>query len=267
VIDLHCHVLPGLDDGPSNLEFSLAMARAAVEAGTQILVATPHVRRDYPVEPEEIEGCVAELNDALRESRIPLEILAGAEVSLAKAAELGDPDLGRLCLGDGPYLLVESPYTRDDQDIEGILGDLQRRGFRTVLAHPERSRVFQTDEHRLARLVDEGALTSITASSLWGLFGTAIQRFSLRLMDRGLVHDVASDAHDHLHRPPDLLRGFRAAEREMPGISEHATWFTIAAPVAILAGRPIPEQPKLPPLRAGGSLWRRLTGRSRSASA
>jgi protein-tyrosine phosphatase len=262
VIDLHCHVLPGLDDGPSNLEFSLAMARAAVDAGIQIIVATPHVRRDYPVEPDEIEERVEELNAALEEEGVPLEVRTGAEVSLSKAAELDDDVLRRIALGGTDYLLVESPYTRVDQDIEGVLRDLRGRGFRPVLAHPERSRAFQTDTRRLTRLVSEGALCSVTSSSLWGLFGTSVRRFSLRLMERGLVHDVASDAHDHLHRPPDLLRGFRAAEADMPGICDHATWFTVAAPVAILAGKPLPEQPKLPPVRQAASLWRRISGRA-----
>jgi protein-tyrosine phosphatase len=261
VIDLHCHILPGLDDGPVNFDFSVAMARKAEEAGINIMVATPHVRSDYPTEPEGIAAAVAELNDALANEELELLVLAGAEVSLQKSAELDDGTLTTLCLGSGDYLLVESPYRSIDIDLEGIVWDLQARGFKPVLAHPERCPIFQRDPDRLARLVNGGVLCSITAASLAGRFGTTVRRFSLELMYDGLVHDVASDAHDHLHRPPDLLTGFESAEADIPGIRGQASWFTVTAPVAIVTGRdslpPRPDPPPRPPM----SRWRRLVDR------
>ena len=98
--------------------------------------------------------------------------------------------------------------------------DVQARGFKPLLAHPERCPIFQHDPDRLQRLVNSGVLCSITAASMAGGFGTTVRRFTLELLHDGLVHDVASDAHDHLHRPPDLLAGFESAETEIPGIVE-----------------------------------------------
>jgi protein-tyrosine phosphatase len=260
VIDLHCHILPAIDDGPVNLDFSVAMARAAEEAGIVVMVATPHVRSDHPNEPAAIDAAVRELNSALAVEDVELRVIAGAEVSLQKAAELSDDTLSALCLGSGDCLLVESPYRSIDIDLEGILWDVQARGFRPLLAHPERCPIFQRDPTRLARLVNGGVLCSITAASLGGRFGTTVRKFSLELLYDGLVHDVASDAHDHLHRPPDIMTGFESAEADVPGIRGQATWFTVTAPVAMLTGKPLPPPPDPPP-RPPVKRWRRLVER------
>jgi protein-tyrosine phosphatase len=260
VIDLHCHILPGLDDGPVNFDFSVAMARAAAENGIQVMVATPHIRSDYDVDPSALDGLVTRVNEAVEEDGTQLLVLPGGEVSLQKATELDDDVLRSLCLGSSDYLLLESPYKATDTDIEGIIREVQGRGFKPMLAHPERCPIFQHDPDRLQRLVNMGALCSITAASLAGGFGSTVRRFTLELMHDGLVHDVASDAHDHLHRPPDLLAGFESAEGEIPGITAQAPWFTVTAPVAILAGRPLPARPDPPP-RPPTSRWRRLVNR------
>ncbi len=260
MIDLHCHILPGLDDGPVNFDFSVAMARSAAEAGIQVMVATPHIRADYDVDPDALEDMVSRLNEAVEGEGVQLLVLAGGEVSLQKASELDDEVLRKVCLGDSDYLLVESPYRSSDIDIEGILRDVQSRGFKPLLAHPERCPIFQHDPDRLQRLVNSGVLCSITAASMAGGFGTTVRRFTLEILHDGLVHDVASDAHDHLHRPPDLLAGFESAEAEIPGICDQASWFTVTSPVAILAGRSLPPRPDPPP-RPPTSRWRRLTSR------
>jgi len=261
VIDLHCHILPALDDGPANVDFSIAMARAAVEAGIHVTVATPHVRSDHPTAPDSIADGVAELNRALTDADIELTVLPGAEVSFGKASKLDDATLAELCLGSGNYLLVESPYRSIEVDIEGILRDLQSRGFSPVLAHPERCPIFQKDPTRLTRLVNGGTLCSITAASLSGGFGTTVRRFAIHLLSDGLVHNVASDAHDHLHRRPDIASGFDAVEAEVPGIRSQASWFTVTAPVAIVTGRDsLPPRPDPPP-RAPVKRWRRLVER------
>jgi protein-tyrosine phosphatase len=261
VIDLHCHILPSLDDGPANVDFSVAMARVAVEAGIHVTVATPHVRTDHPNGPQAIAARVAELNKALVAADVELTVLAGAEVSLGKAAKLDDATLEELCLGSGNYLLVECPYRSIDVDIEGILRDLQSRGFVSVLAHPERCPIFQRDPARLARLVNGGALCSITAASLSGGFGGTVRRFAVDLLYDGLVHNVASDAHDHLYRRPDIESSFDYVESDVPGIRAQASWFTVTAPVAIVTGReslpPRPDPPPRPPVKR----WRRLVER------
>jgi protein-tyrosine phosphatase len=262
VIDLHCHILPGLDDGPSNLDFSLSMARVAVQAGTQMIVATPHIRADFNVDPNEIEPRVDLFNDRLQRERLPLRVLPGAEIGWANAEELDDVQLARLSLGTGKRVLLESPYGRKPVDLESIIAGLAGRGFQAVLAHPERCPLFQRDIERLAAIVAGGALCSITAGSMSGRFGETVRRFTIELLRRGLVHDVASDSHDHLHRPPGLTSGFAAVEEEIPGISKHAAWFTVTSPVAILAGNPLPARPELEPAPKQGGM-RRLLGRRR----
>jgi protein-tyrosine phosphatase len=263
VIDIHCHILPGLDDGPANLDFSLAMARAAVDAGTQMIVATPHIRADFDVDPTEIEPRVDLFNDRLQRERLPLRVLPGAEIGWATARELDDSMLAKLSMGSGGRVLLESPYGRKPVDLETIIGDLSERGFPVVLAHPERCPLFQRDIDRLAKLVDEGVFCSITSGSMGGGFGDTVREFTVELLRRGLVHDVASDAHDHLHRPPDLVGGFAGVEPELPGIGEHAAWFTVPAPVAILAGNDLPPRPSVEEATAKPGGIRRLLGRSR----
>ena len=261
MIDLHCHILPGLDDGPSNLDFSLAMAREAVKTGTQLIVATPHIRADFDVDPNEIEPRVDLFNDRLQRERLPLRVLPGAEIGWAGAGDLGDTQLARLSLGSGKRVLLESPYGRKAVDLEGIIAGLSERGFEAVLAHPERCPLFQRDIGRLKKIVEGGTMCSITAGSMSGRFGTTVRAFTVEMLREGLVHDVASDAHDHIHRPPGLLTGFDGLKEEIPGIDQHAAWYTVTSPVAILAGNPLPEAPQLDAPKPAGV--RRLFRRAR----
>jgi protein-tyrosine phosphatase len=262
VIDLHCHILPGLDDGPANLDFSLSMARAAVEAGTQLIVATPHIRADFDVDPAEIEPRVDLFNDRLQRERLPLRVLPGAEIGWASASDLDDAQLARLSLGSGRRILLESPYGKRPVDLEGIVAGLADRGFQVVLAHPERCPLFQRDPERLRKLVAGGALCSITAGSMQGSFGDTVRTFTIEMLRGGLVHDVASDAHDHIHRPPALVDGFEDMKVDLPGIERHAPWYTVTSPVAILAGNPIPAAPVLS--GSAPSRIKRLLGRTSS---
>ena len=143
--------------------------------------------------------------------------------------------------------------------MERAVATVQDAGLTPVLAHPERSSMFLNDPDRLERLVARGVLCSITAASMEGGFGDRMRRFAIQLLTNGLVHDVASDAHDHVHRPPDLGTGFERLEPELPGIEEYRAWFTVTAPVALLAGRPVPPTPELVPAQV--PRWRRVIGR------
>jgi protein-tyrosine phosphatase len=244
VIDLHCHVLPGIDDGPATIEGSLALVRAAVAGGTRVLVATPHVNWRYRNESATIARLVAELNELLSREGVltasgtALEVRAGAEVALTAIAELEEGELERLTLGGGRWLLVEPPFAVVAPNLDTMLLELRERGQRIVLAHPERCPAFRRDPAMLGRLVRAGMLTSVTAGSLGGHFGDEARRFALALAHEGLLHNVASDAHDDVQRRPEI-----AVELARVGLGPLAQWLTVDVPAAILDGGEIPSRP------------------------
>lgn len=251
-IDLHAHLLPGVDDGPESVEAALELAYAAATSGTAHIVATPHVNADRFIAPDAIAPAVADLSDRIAEAGIDLRVHAGAEVALPRLQDLDDEALALLRLGDGPYLLLESPFAVHAGDFEAAVGDAQARGHRVLLAHPERCPTFQREPGRLAALVDRGVLVQVTAGVLRGAFGSRTREFAHRLLGDGLVHVLASDAHDTVRRPPGLGDALAHAERAVPGISGREAWLTEEVPAAILAGDPVPEAPPLAPARSAG---------------
>ncbi len=240
MIDLHCHVLPGIDDGPATIDGSLALARAASAAGTRTLIATPHISARYPNDPATIARLVAELNERLVAEAIAIDVRPGAEIALTSALDMEPEQLAELGLGGGPWLLIEPPYA-PAAGVDSLVLDILRQGHRVVLAHPERCPAFHRDRAVLESLVRAGILTSVTAGSLVGRFGGHVRRFALALVRDGLVHNVASDAHDCSGRAPGI-----AAELSRAGLQPLAAWLTCEVPVAILAGGG-----RIPPLPAG----------------
>ncbi|HZQ89803.1 MAG TPA: CpsB/CapC family capsule biosynthesis tyrosine phosphatase [Gaiellaceae bacterium] len=240
MIDLHSHVLPGIDDGVRSIDESLELLRAAHEDGIERIAATPHVRGDYPTTPREMERRLAEVCGAAREAAIPVDVLAGGELDLAFAARLDDDDLCRFGLGGNPsLLLLEFPYLGWPLQLPEIVFDLQLRGFRIVLAHPERNADVQLDPERLRPLVDGGVVVQLTAASLDGRLGGAPRAAARRLLDARLAHLVASDAH-----APDVRSvGLRDAGAAA-GDHALARWLTEDVPEALLAGLPLPARPE-----------------------
>jgi protein-tyrosine phosphatase len=251
VIDLHSHVLPGIDDGPETIEGALALARAAVAAGTRTIVATPHVSWRYPNTAEVILPLAQQLRERLAAEGLDLELRSGAEIAMTRIGEVPPEELPRLSLGGGPWLLIEPPFAPVASGIEKTLKELQRRGHRILLAHPERCPTFHRDPRLLESLVAAGVLTSLTAGSLVGAFGETVRRFALALVQQELVHNVASDTHDDLHRSPGI-----SAEIERAGLEPLAEWLTDAVPAAILAGaETIPPRPQVELQEATGRRW------------
>lgn len=250
MIDLHCHVLAGIDDGPATFEESLTLARASASAGTRTLVATPHVSWEYRNRAATIARLVGELNRRLRGEGVALEIRPGAEIAMTRLGDIDADELSRLTLAGGRWLLVEPPFTLVASGLELVIADLQERGYRVVLAHPERCPALHRDRSMLERLIESGVLGSLTAGSLDGKFGAEVRRFSLELVRDRLVHNVASDAHDHSHRPPTIV-----GEIERAGLGALAEWFTEAVPAAILAGGVIPPRPEVETLARRGMRW------------
>ncbi|MGB9790958.1 MAG: tyrosine-protein phosphatase [Thermacetogeniaceae bacterium] len=199
MIDIHNHILPGLDDGPETVEESLEMAEALVRAGFTAVVATPHVLPGlYENTREAILDAVASLRRMLASEKIPLEVYPGSECRIAlelpESLERGE----LVTLGDsGKYLLVEFPMHELPPYALDTLFRLQLGGVRPVIAHPERHSFFRESPRLLADIVERGALVQVTAGALTGLFGPAEQRAVCRWLREGLVHFVASDAHSN----------------------------------------------------------------------
>jgi protein-tyrosine phosphatase len=238
MIDLHCHVLPGIDDGPETMEESVALARTAASLGTRVIVATPHVSRRYPNDVETILRLTDELNARLAREGVDLAVKPGAEIAITRIADIPPSDLSRLGLGGGQWLLVEPPFLPIATGVDRMVLDLLRRGQRIVLAHPERCPAFQREPPILGALVRAGALTSITAGSLVGRFGERVQRFALTLVREGLAHNVASDAHDCARRPPSVV-----AELQQAGLAPLTDWLASEVPRAIISSSEIPSRP------------------------
>jgi protein-tyrosine phosphatase len=243
VIDLHTHVLPGLDDGPATLEGSVAVAEHAALGGTRVLVATPHLRADHPaVRPDELGDRAAALDAHLRERGTPVRVLPGAEVDLQAGEGLDDAALAQATLGGrGSDLLLESPYGELPDRFEERVGALRARGPRIVLAHPERTPAFRDDPARLDRLIAAGVLLQVTSLAV-GARGPS-GALAARLLREGRVHALASDAHAIDQRPPDLAAMRRRAVAAFPGMEDEIEWLVTAAPRAILDGVPLPERP------------------------
>ena len=236
MIDLHSHLLPGIDDGAADIAASVAMGRAAVGGGVDQIVATPHVSGTYQNDPRTFSERVAAVQAALDAAGVDLRVHTGAEISHSMVNEIGDEALRACALGDGDYLLLEPPYTGPAPFIERMVADLQQKGFKVLIAHPERIGAFQRDVRVLEALVGLGCLTSVTAGSVAGQFGGAVKRFSGELFARGLVYNLASDAHDADWRSPALRPALEKACAVLPGLEESLSYLTIDVPAAVLAG-------------------------------
>ena len=251
LVDLHCHVLPGIDDGPPGVEESVAFARRLADDGVRVAAATPHVRDDHPgVVPTELAGRCEELNRRLEQDGIELTVVPGGEWDLVRGIEASDEDLRLASYAQrGTDLLVETPYAPLASTFESLLFDLQLKGYRLLLAHPERNPTLREDLDRLANLVRRGALVQVTAQSLvTPPSKSRSARAARRMLEKGLCHVISSDGHGaNIERDP-LSDGVAAAAKL---IGERAEWMATEAPAAILGGRELPEGPPARPRRRG----------------
>lgn len=243
-------MLPGIDDGPETIAGSLELTRATVAAGVHTVLATPHVSWRYPNDAASIAVALETLRARVKQEGIDVELLAGAEVAMTQLEEIPSPELARLGLGGGRWLLLEPPFSPVAPGLERFVRDVQLTGMNVLLAHPERCPAFHRDPDSLRALVADGALSSLTAGSLVGRFGGTVRRFAVSLLRDGLAHNVASDAHDVAGRAPGIR-----AELAQAGFAELTGWLTEDVPAAILADAEIPSRPA--GARPGGSPMRR----------
>jgi protein-tyrosine phosphatase len=259
LLDLHAHILPGIDDGPVDEQETIEMARAALAAGITTLAATSHIDHNYLVDPAGIPGRVAAVRALLADHGIGLDLVGGGEVALVRLLELDDEDLRHVRLGSGTHLLIEPPFASPVPSLERLVADLRERGHEVLIAHPERC-VSTADPERAQALVEQGVALQVTAASLLGKFGGTVRATAIEFLARGIVDVVASDAHGAASRSMDLAAAIASVEPDLPGISEQCPHLTQAAPAAILAGEPLPPRPPAPERRRGGLLRRLRRG-------
>jgi len=206
LIDLHCHILPGVDDGAGSLEEALEMARRAVADGIGVMAATPHLPIPGGALPTAVETgrAVGRLQAHLDQAAIPLRLVCGAEVHLTPAAVRRAVAGELTTLNESRYLLVDFPAMSPPAGLLQALRKLRRAGLVPVIAHPERYLWIQADGTRLEAMVAMGCLAQVTAMSITGHFGYGAMRCAHELLARRLVHVVASDGHNPTGRPPKL---------------------------------------------------------------
>jgi protein-tyrosine phosphatase len=234
MIDLHSHILAGLDDGARTVDESREMARVAVAEGVTVVAATPHVREDFPTSAAAMEKAVRKLNRELAE----LEILPGGEVDLEWLTTMPEDERRRFTIAQtGRYLLVEVPLVGWPLSLDAQMFALRSSGVTPILAHPERNSEVQANPTLIERLVRSGACVQVTAASLDGRLGRRASQACRRLLDLGLVHVLASDAH-----APDIRRGGLAQGVAALRDDGLARYLTLDVPAAIVAGEPVPPR-------------------------
>jgi protein-tyrosine phosphatase len=220
MIDIHCHILPGLDDGARSWEEAIRMAVLAAQDGIEKVVASPHLFKDRFHDMEvfndkaAILAKIQEFKKKLNQEEIPLEILPGCDIHLClRALDLLENDQIFTINDTRSYILLELPEMSFPPGMENICFQLKSRGITPVITHPERHFIIREMPEKLKRLVDLGCLVQITASSVLGGFGRTVARFTRDLLKKGYVHVIASDAHNTSTRPPALRRAVEEAAR------------------------------------------------------
>lgn len=220
MIDLHCHILPGIDDGAADLSVSLAMARAFLEDGVSVVACTPHILPGiYHNSGPQIRQAAAQLQAALDSEGLPLRLVTGADVHIAPDLPAALRDGRVLALADTRYVLIEPPHHVAPQRLEDVFFNLLVAGYVPILTHPERLTWIKSHYPTIKRLVGAGVWMQITAGSLLGAFGRQPLYWAERMLDEGCVHILATDAHDVTRRPPVLGKGRDAAAKRV-GVEE-----------------------------------------------
>jgi protein-tyrosine phosphatase len=232
LIDLHCHILPELDDGALDRRDSAGMARQAANDGIEAICATPHIRHDHDVRIEEVAGRVEALNAHLAEEGIPVEVLTGGEVAETAVEALSEEELARVSLGAGRWILLEPAPGPLGESLQRRVAELAERGHRALIAHPERH-LSEDMFERIARLIEAGALVQATADFF---LRERMAAGMAALAERRLVHVLSSDAHSSHGGRPVRIGPALEKLRGIEPIAPYMDWIAETAPRAIVEG-------------------------------
>jgi protein-tyrosine phosphatase len=270
LIDLHSHLLPGLDDGAKDLAMSLAMARVAAADGISTIACTPHILPGvYNNSGPAIGKAVARLAESVAKAGIPINLVTGADVHIALDLDVQLRDGRALTLNNSRYLLLEPPHHVLPPRLEDLVFGLRAAGYVPILTHPERLSWLQGHYDLIRRLVSSSVLMQITAGSVMGRFGRGPRYWAERMLDEGLCHLLATDAHNTEQRAPRMA-DVRDVVAQRLGDDE-AINLVLRRPQGILNNLRPAELPPVPQAQAGpgGSggeaptLWRNLVKRAR----
>ncbi|WP_029331694.1 tyrosine-protein phosphatase [Exiguobacterium oxidotolerans] len=217
MVDLHCHLLPLVDDGPASVEHTLQLAEQAVAEGVSQIIATPHLYHpQFETEDVDVRLTVAELNVLLKQRDIRLTVYPGHEIRLTGEL-IEEIKAGKaLPLADSRYLLIEFPSSGIPSYARQVFAELISDGYIPIIAHPEKNKAIIQNPNLLFELISNGAISQVTCASLIGKYGKDVQRFAIALLENGLAHLVASDAH-HIEKRPfywEQCRKYLAQELE-----------------------------------------------------
>ena len=244
MIDLHCHILPGLDDGAADLAEATAMARVAQEDGIRTIVATPHLfRGNVDLNDLATLGRKKEdLSRALKQAGVDVQILAGVEVRFAHNL-LAELKLHKrsLVLNGSSHMFIEFPFDYVYPGVKDVFFELMSEGVIPIIAHPERNSVFMSHPGQLYELIEMGCYGQANSGSFTGLYGQSVRETVLRLLGLGLIHIIASDAHNSTNRAPRLSPALKIIEPLLG--PEKARALVEANPRAVIEDKTLPYVP------------------------
>lgn len=241
MVDLHCHILSGMDDGARSVEESLAMAEMAIADGITHVVATPHSSSQYRFDYPAVQQTAMELQKAVGDR---LTIATGCDFHLSREnlAAL-KRNTAAFCIHQKGYLLVEFNEFSIPPGIDQIIYEIQLAGVRPIITHPERNGIMRARPERFEKWIHNGCYAQVTGGSLTGTFGPGAQRMSLAWIARGLIHFVASDAHNLTGRPHKLRAAYDVVRKEFG--KEKAEALLEENPLAAFEGGPLPHVPEI----------------------
>jgi protein-tyrosine phosphatase len=241
MIDLHCHILPGLDDGPKTMQESVEMAKAAIAGGTTHLVATPHSNSRYFFDYPKIRALCKELQ---AEVGAGLKLATGCDFHLnPENVEALKSQALRFCINQKDYLLVEFNEIAIPPAMDQTLHEMQLAGIRPIITHPERNKIIRLKPERLVTWIQHGCYGQVTAGALLGRFGQTAQKNGLAWIGAGLIHFVCSDAHNMSSRTVQLQPAYDLVEKEFG--QQKAQALFVDNPGAAFEGLDLPHVPEL----------------------